>query len=169
VNRIKGNGGQGTELSVYLKTGNTEQKIPGGTVLRAGNTIQLSYLVNTNPPPLSGNPAAGNPAAALIPREKYGVIFSIDGRSAVTLHFPYTPNQSTRLVTGKPVPLAEAYTLDDAPDCEIFFIVIDDEPLDTREVLRAAERLAGNPATAEARGESLLWPREVKIITMRKE
>jgi hypothetical protein len=136
-------------LKVYLKTGSADVVIDEGAALRAGDTIQLAYAV-------SGG-------------ERYGVIFSIDGRSAVTLHYPYTPDQSTRLVTGKETPLAEAYTLDDAPDFETFFFVIAGRPLDPRAILRDAEGLARNPGTAVERSRPVLKGYELKTVTLRKE
>ncbi|MDR1932202.1 MAG: hypothetical protein LBQ57_05165, partial [Spirochaetales bacterium] len=93
--RAKGN----TELAVYLKTGGGDERVQNDTVVREGNTVQLAYMSAES---------------------RYGVIFSLDGRSAVTLHYPYAAGQSTRLVSGRRTALAEAYTLDDAPDYEIF-------------------------------------------------
>ncbi|MDR1950383.1 MAG: hypothetical protein LBQ38_13415 [Spirochaetaceae bacterium] len=140
-----------TALSIYLKTGSTDVVLDEQAVLRAGNTIQLAYSVG------------------LLSREQYGVIFSIDGRSAVTLHYPYAPGQSTRLVLGKETPLAEAYTLDDAPNYEIFFFVIGDRPLDPRAILGQAEGLARNPGTAAERGPSIFKGYTVKTAMVRKE
>ncbi|MDR3146032.1 MAG: hypothetical protein LBU21_07125 [Treponema sp.] len=138
-----------TALSVYLKTGSTDVVLDEGAALQAGNTIQLAYSV-------SGG-------------ERYGVIFSIDGRSAVTLHYPYAPGQSTRLVPGRETPLAEAYTLDDAPDFETFFFVIGGRPLDPRAILRDAEGLARNPGTAVERSRSVFKGYELKTVTLRKK
>jgi hypothetical protein len=183
TDRIKGNrdgylpdSNPDTGLYVYLKNDTAAGGSGDGfgavsdvilrdyAVLQAGNTIQLAYAVNTAPPEF--RPAA---SAAAFPRERYGVIFSIDGRAAVTLHYPYTPGQSTRLVSGKLVPLKEAYTLDDAPDFEIFFFVISDKPLDSGTVLKAAEQLALDPAEAVERSESVFGEYEVRSVTLRKE
>lgn len=136
-----------TELSVYLKD-NKDTKLADYAILHAGNTIQLAYTVQSG---------------------AYGVIFSIDGRSAVTLHYPYSPQQSTRLFSGKRILLDEAYTLDDAPDFEIFFFVISDMPLDVKEILRSAETLARNPKTAVDQSTPLFRDYELKTITLRKE
>jgi hypothetical protein len=162
------------ELSVYLKTDSRDIKLAERSVLRAGNTIQLAYSVNAEP---LGSPVglgrsgarSSNPALKAFPRERYGVIFSIDGRSAVTLHFPYAPGQSTRLIAGKQVPLDEAYTLDDAPDFEIFFFIVNDEALDARAILASAEQLARNPALAMERCDAVFWDYEVKTLILRKE
>jgi hypothetical protein len=136
-----------TELSVYLKD-NEDTKLADYAILHAGNTVQLAYTVQSG---------------------AYGVIFSIDGRSAVTLHYPYSTQQSTRLFSGKRILLDEAYTLDDAPDFEIFFFVIGDMPLDVQEILRSAEVLARNPKTAVDQSVPVFRDYELKTITLRKE
>jgi hypothetical protein len=137
------------ELSVFLKSDHsTDAQVPDRTVLREGNTIQLAYTVNTT---------------------SYGVIFSIDGRSAVTMHYPYGQSQSTQLIPGKRIALDEAYTLDDAPDYEIFFFVISTKPLDVPAILRSAEQLARNPGTAIEQSAAVFRSYEVKTLTLRKE
>jgi hypothetical protein len=150
----------GTELRVYLKPAPGNLGNPGnpgnsgdlnledGAVLREGNTVQLAYMVNG---------------------ERYGVILSIDGRSAVTLHYPYGEGQSTQLVSGRRTLLDEAYTLDDAPDYEIFFFIIGDRPLDLGRILGSAKELARNPRTAREGSAALFKGYEVKTFTLRKE
>jgi anti-sigma factor RsiW len=138
----------GAELSVYLKTGNKDTKLTNYAVLHEGNTVQLAYTVAD---------------------DRYGVIFSLDGRFAVTLHYPYSPAQSTRLVSGRRTVLNEAYTLDDAPDYEIFFFVISGNPLDVKAILNSAESLARNPETAVERSVSVFKDYELQTVTLRKE
>jgi len=159
VDRPKGTSGANysAELSVYLK-GNSEGaeiRLPDQAGIRAGNTVQLTYQIQGD--------ASG---------DRYGVIFSIDGRSSVTLHYPYAAEQSTRLVSGKAVPLEEAYTLDDAPDYEIFFFVIGDTPLETRDILSKAKNLAkqiaGNPQKAERQGSAAFKEHGLKTLTLWK-
>lgn len=117
-------GSAGAELSVYLK-GDQQTPLPDQSVLTEGNTVQLAYTANTEP-------------------QAYGVIFSIDGRSQVTMHYPYSRGQSPLLVSGRRTFLTEAYTLDDAPGYELFVMVISDKPLDTEAVLAEAGKLAGS-------------------------
>jgi hypothetical protein len=108
---------------------------------------------------------------------RYGVIFSIDGRSAVTLHYPPVLGADTRLVTGKWTLLEEAYTLDDAPDYEVFFFVVGGEPLDVPVILNSARRFAGqfagqlalNPKTALEQGRSFFKNYELKTVNLYKE
>jgi hypothetical protein len=123
--RAKGAAGE-TELSVYLKRENGGEALEDRTSLRAGNTVQLAYTVPSG-------------------IDRYGVIFSIDGRSSVTMHYPYDTQQSSLLSAGREIFLDEAYTLDDAPDFEIFFMVVSEQPLDAERILAAAEELAHNP------------------------
>jgi anti-sigma factor RsiW len=138
-----------TELSVYLKTPGGEAKVQNNTPLRAGDTVQLAYMTQDN---------------------RYGVIFSVDGRSAVTLLYPYEDEgESTRLVPGRRTPLADAYTLDDAPDYEIIFFVTSGEPLNVREILNLAKTLAKDPKTAAHKGESVFKEYELQTFTLRKE
>ena len=152
--RVKGNARLDCELSLFLRE-SQEAALGDHTVLAEGNTVQLAY---TTP--------AGN--------EYYGVIFSVDGRSAVTLHYPYRPGQSTQLVSGRRTFLSEAYTLDDAPDFEVFVMVVSAEPLDAQAVLRTARALVENAGdnTAQSVGErstAAFDDCEVETITVLKK
>jgi len=146
------------ELSVYVR-GNPSGEIVRLTDqagVREGYTIQLVYSV---PDDNSG--------------DKHGVIFSIDGRSFVTLHYPYNQRQSTQLVSGRNVPLDEAYTLDDAPDYEIFFFVISDKQIDVSYILNTAQQLAyqikENPEDALEIGSAVFKDYDVNVFTLRKD
>jgi hypothetical protein len=156
--RVKG--AADAELSVYLKKGQGNSaevvRLPDQADVRPGDTVQLAYRVQ---PDTSG--------------ERYGVIFSIDGRSIVSMHYPYAFGQSTRLVSGRAVPLDFAYTLDDAPDYEIFFFVVGEKPLNLQNVLIKAEqlalRLAVNPQEALREGLFAFRDYELKTLTLWKE
>jgi hypothetical protein len=148
--RFKGGAGM-AELRAYLKEEGVRPLRAEEAVLHAGDTIQLAYTVI----------GAGD--------SRYGVIFSIDGHAAVTLHYPYTPDSATRLHTGRQTFLEEAYTLDDAPDYELFFFVIGDEPLGVEEILNAARQLAGNPGTALERGSLIFKNYKLAVLRLRKE
>lgn len=141
------------ELSVYLKesrTGTGEGRmLPDNFLLGEGSTVQLAY---TAPP--------GD--------VYYGVIFSIDGRSTVTLHYPYMDGQVPVLVAGKRTFLDEAYTLDDTPDVEVFIMVVSRNPLDARMVLKTAHELASDPFTAGEKSAAAFDGCEVEVITIRK-
>jgi len=120
--RMKGSLPTDSVLSLYLK-GEEEAPFSGQELLGEGNTVQLAY----NTPPGA---------------EYYGVIYSIDGRSEVTMHYPYSRTGSSLLVSGRRTFLKESYTLDDAPAYEVFVMVISKKPLNVMEVLGEARRIA---------------------------
>lgn len=100
----------------------------------SGDVLQIEYQ------------AAGAP---------HGVIASIDGRGAVTLHHPASADGDTRLQSGVEA-LDFGYQLDDAPHFERFFFVTSEEPLDVGEVTASLEELVdggdardGDPALSE--------------------
>jgi len=162
--RMKGSSADGSiiELNVYIKEDSAGEVrlLQDQADVREGKTIQLAYQVKGG--------ASG---------EKYGVIFSIDGRSSVTMHFPYNTRESNLLVCGKNVPLNEAYILDDAPKYEIFFFVAADKPMDTGNILNTARKLAGQiekKPVPEIQNNAARWGSEafknyeVKVFTLRK-
>ena len=160
TSRAKGAVPAGYELSVYLK-GDREIPLSGKAVLREGNTVQLAYTA-----------PAGD--------DRYGVIFSVDGRSGVTMHYPYREGQSSLLVSGKRTYLSEAYTLDDAPDYEIFVMVVSGEPLNAETVLEVARTMAekankpgqrsqGLKAIIEEESRTAFKGCEVETVTVLKE
>jgi hypothetical protein len=150
TDRSKGHTLGGSELALYLK-GNQETILPDQTVLREGSTVQLAYTV---------------PAEI----DYYGVIFSIDGRAAVTMHYPYRREQSSLLVSGRRTFLNEAYILDDAPDYEVFVFVVSEEPLDVDTILHGAHKIAGEPqAIIEEKSKMVFENYEVETVTILKK
>lgn len=150
VDRAKGNTQARSELSLYLK-GDREKTLTEQTLLHKGNTVQLAYTV---------------PAG-----ERYGVIFSIDGRSAVTLHYPYREGQSSLMVSGKRTFLNEAYTLDDAPDYEVFVMVVSSEDLEAKAVLLEAKKIAkeSESLSIEEKSRAIFKGCEIETVTILKE
>ena len=74
---------------------------------------------------------------------RYGVVLSIDGRGAVTVHFPDPIDQPARLSPKGEVSLPHSYQLDDAPRFERFFFITSlDDPIDLPAVMAAARELA---------------------------
>ncbi len=140
-----------TKLSVYLKNG-PESAAYEGLPLHQGSTIQLAYTV---------------------PGVRYGVIFSVDGRSAVTLHYPYSLNGNTQLVADKQTALEEAYMLDDAPNYEVFFFVVSKTPLNTQSIIDNAESIANQvrqePQKIIDESRRIFRNYEVKSVYLRKE
>jgi hypothetical protein len=139
-----------SDLSVYLKTGQ-ESVVYEGLPLHEGNTIQLAYTV---------------------PGVRYGVIYSIDGRSNVTLHYPYSIGGNTQLISDKQTALEEAYMLDDAPNYEVFFFVVSKTPLDTESIINDAESIAqikNQPEKIIDENKKIFRNYEVKSVYLRKE
>jgi hypothetical protein len=114
--RLKGD----ARLMVYRLQDQESVALADGAEVVAGDVIQLKIL-------------AGNAV--------HGVVFSVDGRGAVTLHFPVGLEGDTLLDPRGAQPLARAYQLDDAPDFERFFFVVGEAPLSVDAVLRAGEAL----------------------------
>jgi hypothetical protein len=116
VTRVKGD----PRLMLYLDHRGEADELPAGSVAQAGDVVQVKYL-------------AGDAS--------HGVILSVDGRGAVTLHFPADESASTRLDPRGPQNLPRAYELDDAPEYERFIFVVSPLPIDVETVLMAAEML----------------------------
>jgi hypothetical protein len=124
----------GKQLTVYRQAGDRIELLVPDAVVRAGDVLQLRYR-------------GGG--------EKYGVIASIDGAGAVTLHFPASedaPPEATALAP-KATALPNAYALDDAPRFERFFFFTAKTPIDVSQSLAAlrafAQRSDGDTATPE--------------------
>lgn len=125
--RVKG----ASRLLAFRLVDDGVEQLKEDTLARAGDVIQLRYN-------------AGG--------KNHGVIASIDGAGAVTLHYPATEDGSTALAP-KTTALPHAYALDEAPNFERFFFVTADEPIDVAgclTTLRAlAQRSDGATATPE--------------------
>jgi len=111
------------ELSVYRKQKDYVEKIADNQYVSNHDILQLRYR------------GAGY---------QYGVIFSIDGRGEITLHFPDDVNGNTRIQPEGNVALPYAYELDDAPYFERFFLLVSHESLDVDEILKKGKALARN-------------------------
>ena len=116
-----------SQLLIYRKANDEVHLIRSGDAARKGDLLQVAYV------------SAGDP---------FGVIFSIDGSGAVTLHYPDDDLSSAMLQPNKQVPLKTSYELDDAPEFERFFFITAPSEINVTEILRQAERLAENPARA---------------------
>ncbi len=144
VTRLKG---LTPTLTVHRKTGGASERLLDGARATRGDVVQLSYQ------------AAGRP---------FGVILSLDGRGAVTVHHPTRPGGDTALLVGGEVALPNAYELDDAPDFERFVLVTGATPIDDRAVVRAAAALARDPARAAHQPLALAGDLEQTSVLLRK-
>jgi hypothetical protein len=122
--------GGGPGISVYRKAPSGIEELRDGTLAEAGELLQVKY-------------AAGG--------ERYGAIYSIDGRKRLTRHFPAAGESSAPRLAGAGATLSSAYELDDAPGFERFFIVGSKAAFELAAVEKALGELAGaGPAAAEA-------------------
>jgi len=130
--------GLAPHLAVFRKTAGGAEELRAGAPARRADVLQLGYTAG---------------------EAKYGVIFSVDGRGAITWHLPAGyqsgPRQSPALETPGQVVLPSAYELDDAPGFERFFLVYAPVPFELGEIARAARALAARPAAAEREGLAL--------------
>lgn len=118
----KGGVGPAAAPALYVfRKGSGGEALADGAGASPGDLLQLAY-------------DAGN--------RRHGVILSLDGNGAVTLHFPAEESGSTQLRrTGRTL-LPRAYELDRAPRFERFFLITADGPLPVASVLAAARGLA---------------------------
>jgi hypothetical protein len=75
---------------------------------------------------------------------RYGVILSVDGRGAVTVHLPSEGKTAVQLRQDGPDTLAYAYELDDTPGWERFYLVAADRPFPVAQVVTAAQTAAAS-------------------------
>lgn len=125
VTRVKG---APAKLFVYRKTGGSAELLGNRRGVREKDLLQIAYYSA---------------------EDTHGVILSIDGRGAVTLHYPAPPSSSTAIKKNRQILLPSSYELDDAPGFERFILITSREPLDVGAVVRAAHRLAKKPGGAE--------------------
>jgi hypothetical protein len=121
--RVKG---LANHLVLHRRTGNDAETLAHNAHAKSGDVLQLGYVAA---------------------KARHGVIFSIDGAGAVTLHFPESERASTELSQGGEQLLPNAYQLDDAPLFERFFFVTSERSVDAGFVLKEARALS-------ARGEA---------------
>jgi hypothetical protein len=118
------------ELSVYIDENNSPEELFNNDFVSESDLIQLTYN------------AAGN---------RYGIIFSIDGRGVLTLHYPEDKNITPLIDPNGSHALPFSYELDDAPGFERFFFVSSKNEFDIDTVLDSAESVIqyGSAATLE--------------------
>jgi hypothetical protein len=121
--------GLGPALALFRKTANGSETLADGDVAHEGDVIRIGYR------------AFGR---------RYGVIVSLDGRGAVTRHFPERGGTAAALEPQEVVLLAHAYRLDDAPAWERFFFVTADAPFPVAAVEDAARQAAGGAGRTKA-------------------
>jgi hypothetical protein len=136
-------------LVVYRKSGGVIERLEDGALASEGDVIQLSYVAGPG---------------------TYGVVYSIDGRGAVTLHYPVSLQDSAPELQGSgEASLPYAYQLDDAPSFERFFLVTSDEEFPISEVEKAVRALSSNPVRAQQKRLNLPSTFDQFSVILRKE
>jgi hypothetical protein len=132
-------------LAVYRRTAQGSETLADGAVARPGDLLRVGYR------------AAGKP---------YGLILSIDGRGAVTVHLPPHADRAAALKRDATVLLDEAYELDDAPELERFYFITGDTPFAVAPIVDAARTAADHHPPA-----ALTLPRglEQSTFSVQKE
>jgi hypothetical protein len=115
-------------LLVFRKIETGVEQLETGDTARSKDLLQLAYIAGEN---------------------KFGLIFSIDGRKVVTYHFPEKDwrylEHAPDLTGPEKVSLPRSYELDDAPDYERFFFVSSEQPIELDQVLLGLEKLLSSP------------------------
>lgn len=142
--RLKG-GPAHLEVHRQVRGGEPEL-LSDGAAARPGDLLQLSYV------------AAG---------AAYGVVVSVDGRGAVTVHLPQGGGAAAPLARDGETALPNAYQLDDAPGFERFFLVTGSAPFEAAPVVEAARKLASSGA-AERGALQLSAGLEQQAVVLRK-
>jgi hypothetical protein len=119
TDRVKGTVNNRPALAIYRRTAAGSERLADGDIVHPGDLVRVGYA------------SGGRP---------FGLILSIDGRGAVTLHLPPAGDRAVSLSAGKTVLLEAAYELDDAPRIERFYFVTGAQPFAAAPVLSAARR-----------------------------
>jgi len=140
--------GLAPHLVLYRRVGERADTLSDGAEARRGDMLQVGYVAA---------------------QAEHGVIVSIDGAGAVTLHFPDSEVASTQLQGKGEQLLMHAYELDAAPSFERFVFVTGKKPIDVTKVLEAARSLARTPARAQRAALSLESGLAQHAVTLVKE
>jgi hypothetical protein len=138
--------GSDVNLHIYRKTAGEPEELKPNSVAVKGDALQIGFQS----------------------RMQYAVIFSIDGRGSVTLHYPDNEYASTQIEKGKKILLNKSYQLDDAPRYEKFYLVASDIGVNTGFIIKAARDFA-------AKGDAVLSDSlnlsgtHIETFTLRKE
>ncbi len=141
-------------LSIYKKAASGPMELVNGSPASAGDVLQIKY-------------AAGE--------ARYGAIYSLDGRGAITRHLP-PQGAGSQPDSGEAPPLSpagavlgSAYELDDAPGFERFFILSSTNDFDLNVAVGALRGLAASGPLAATGAPELPAGIEWKSILLVKK
>jgi anti-sigma factor RsiW len=143
--RIKG---LDPSLALFRRTPEGSETLADGAVARPGDQIRIGYR------------AAGR---------AYGVIVSVDGRGAVSVHLAADDAQAASLRSGETVLLDRAFQLDDAPLWERFYFVAAERPFALAPIVAAVRAVAPKRALDAAPRLPLPSQYQQFVITLVKE
>lgn len=125
------------ELKIFRIKANGEEneKLDENQVVKENDILQIAYTTDQ--------------------QRAYGMIFSIDGRGIVTMHYPEYKGGSIKLQFGSRVELPHSYQLDDAPRFERFFFVASAKQFAPADILNKAYALAQDPAASATKNLEL--------------
>lgn len=115
------------QLLIHRATGSGVEKLVNGDLAQAGDRLQLGY----------GPGGQG-----------YGVIASVDGAGAITVHLPKSKEEGAARLEPKGATLPFSYELDRAPRFERFFLITKAVPFAAEEIDAALRRLSSPEAGA---------------------
>ncbi len=105
VDRVKGvvnENNHNSRLMIYRKNNDDVDLLTKGSLLKASDLIQLAYFSR---------------------KDSYGVIFSVDSKGLISLHYPISEKNSSKLIIRKKTFLSRAFELDDTPGFEKFYFI----------------------------------------------
>jgi hypothetical protein len=107
---------KGTEsgLAIFRKTTAGSELLPPRSAARPGDTLQVFYHSR---------------------QAVYGIVFSVDGTGAITLHYPEADGPAPALQIGDMLPLPHAFRLDKAPRYERFYLITSPRPFGSEGLL----------------------------------
>lgn len=120
---IRTKGGD-ARIELWQKNGDSISMILDSAILQAGDLVQIR----------------------IHPTERcYGVVISLDGRGNWTTHMPDTGYTSPMIEPGKNEFLPFSYQLDDAPQFEVFWLVMSSKPFQVTTLLQSLDILRNSP------------------------
>ncbi|MBV1858129.1 MAG: hypothetical protein KUG77_06925 [Nannocystaceae bacterium] len=126
---------------------------PAGERIKGDAAILLKRKLGTRAEPLLANSKVSPGDTVLVSYRSggwtHGVLVSLDGAGAVTLHFPDTPGDSTALKAEGDAVL-HAFELDDAPAFERFLFFTANTPLEANTIVKRVESVGRGPDPAHA-------------------
>ena len=127
---------KGMEPGIYAfrKSGEEPEPLSAGAMVSEGDLLQLGFVA----------PGADN-----------AVLFSVDGRGVVTLHYPQALSGSADFSERGMVLLESSYRLDDAPDFERFYLLTSGSELDAGTILEEVRSRIRSEGSFESSVEEL--------------